>query len=151
MDIRPATPGELAPVLDLLQRSKLPTAGLAEHRETLLVAVDGGRIVGSAALELYGEAVLLRSVAVDPAQRGRGLGLALTHAALDLATDQGAAAVYLLTETAGKFFDRLGFRPIPRAQAESAVGRSVEFTSTCPTSATCMVLALSRSTAGAQP
>ena len=98
--------------------------------------------MGSAALEVYGGAALLRSVAVEPAHRGCGLGIALTRAALDLAREQGVREVYLLTETAADFFARLGFSRIPRAQAEPAVGRSLEFTTVCPASAVCMVLSL---------
>lgn len=126
-------------MLDLLRRNQLPEAGLAEHAATLLVAVEGGHIVGSAALEIYGQAALLRSVAVERALRGQGLGVALTQAALDLARERGVRAVYLLTETAAEFFGRLGFRRVPRVEAEPAVGASVEFTTTCPASATCMV------------
>lgn len=140
--IRVAGDQELGAVLGLLRRNQLPDAGLAEHAANLLVAVESGRIVGSAALELYGDAALLRSVAVELPLRGRGLGVALTQAALDLARERGVRAVYLLTETAAKFFGRLGFRRIPRAEAEPAVGTSVEFTTACPASATCMVLSL---------
>lgn len=129
-------------MLELLERSRLPGAGLAEHAANLLVAVEAERLVGSAALELYGDAALLRSVAVEPALRRRGLGVALTRAALDLAREHGVRAVYLLTETAVDFFGRLGFVRIPRLQAEPAVGRSVEFTTACPASATCMVLSM---------
>src|SRR2546426_9100157 len=48
-------------------------------------------------------------------------------------------SVYLLTETAGGFFPRFGFRAIPRDAVDPAVQRSVEFTSACPTSALVMV------------
>ena len=140
--IRQARAGEFGAVLELLNESTLPEAGLAPHLANLLVAADGDRIVGSAALEIYADAALLRSVAVRQALRGRGLGVALTLAALDLARERGLRAVYLLTETAAEFFDRLGFRRIPRAEAEPAVGASVEFTTACPASATCMVLSL---------
>jgi prepilin-type N-terminal cleavage/methylation domain-containing protein len=68
--------------------------------------------------------------------------VALTQEALDLARARRARAVYLLTDTAAEFFARLGFRRIPRAEAEPAVGTSVEFTTLCPASATCMTLSL---------
>ena len=148
--IRAAGSRELGLVLDLLRRNHLPEAGLAEHAANLLVAVEHGRIVGSAALEIYGDAALLRSVAVEPALRGRGLGVALTRAALDRARERGGRAVYLLTETAAEFFAGLGFRPIPRAEAEPAVGASAEFTTACPAGATCMVVSL-EPTSAAKP
>src|SRR6266446_423148 len=65
---------DLAAVFGLLEQSGLPKDGLADHVATTLVARDGGRIVGSAALELYGTAALLRSVSVEPERRGQGLG-----------------------------------------------------------------------------
>lgn len=141
-DIRLARPHELPAVLDLLTQSRLPEAGLGRHAASLLVAVDGDRIVGCAALELYGSAALLRSVAVAEAYRREGLGRRLTQAALDLGRSRGVGSVYLLTETAAGWFSRIGFRQVPRAQAEPAVGASLEFTHACPTSATCMVLSL---------
>jgi amino-acid N-acetyltransferase len=107
------------------------------------VARDGDAVVGSAALEVYGGAALLRSVAVDPARRGQGLGQRLTRTALDVARQQGIATVYLLTETAGDFFPRFGFRPTERAAVEPAVQQSVEFTSACPAGAQVLVASFS--------
>ncbi len=136
--IEPTHAGDLPEVLALLERSGLPRDGLRDHIAAALVARSGARVVGSAALELYGEAALLRSVAVEPALRGQGLGRRLALAALDLAREHGAAEVYLLTETAAEFFSRLGFRPIARAEVAPEVQRSVEFASACPASATAM-------------
>jgi amino-acid N-acetyltransferase len=133
-----ATRGDLSAILALLERSKLPRAGIEGHLDTALVARENGRVVGCAAIEVYGVAGLLRSVAVDEALRGRGLGQALTRAALDLARERGIKTLYLLTETAGDFFPRFGFRKITRAEAEPAVQQSVEFTSACPETALVM-------------
>ena len=134
---------DLAAVLALLGRSGLPQDGLSEHVATTLVARSGDAVVGSAALEVYGEAALLRSVAVDSALRGQGLGQRLTRAALDLARQHGITTVYLLTETAGDFFPRFGFYPTERAAVEPAVQQSVEFISACPASAQVLVASLS--------
>lgn len=140
--IRPATPSDLAAVLDLLRRNKLPPDGLAEHVQTTLTALDGDRLVGCAAVELYDDAALLRSVAVEADRRGEGLGQQLTRAALDLARDRGVKRVYLLTETAGGFFPKFGFQPITRDAVEPAVKQSVEFIKACPASARVMSLHL---------
>ncbi len=104
----------LPQVLDLLTRCGLPQDGLAAHVADALVAVQAGRVVGSAALEHYGDAALLRSVAVDPAWRGQGLGDRLVAAALAHARTRGVADVYLLTETAADYFARRGFAPVAR-------------------------------------
>jgi amino-acid N-acetyltransferase len=137
-----ATQTDLAAILALLERAGLPQDGLADHLATTLVARQDGVIVGSAALELYGAAALLRSVAVEARLRGQGLGQQLTCAALDLARQRGVTTVYLLTETAGNFFPRFGFRPIERSAIDPAVQQSIEFRSACPMSAQVLVASL---------
>ena len=137
-----ATAADLPDILALLGRNRLPPDGLAAHVASTLVAKDGARVVGSAALELYGEVGLLRSVAVDEGVRGRGLGVRLTRAALELARARGLRTVYLLTETAGGFFPRFGFRPVVRGDVDPAALQSVEFTTACPARALVMALDL---------
>lgn len=141
--IRPARPAELPHVLALLDRVRLPRDGLPAHEDGVLVAAtERGEIVGCAALECYPDGGLLRSVAVAPGRRGAGLGQRLTAAALDLARARGVRTVYLLTETAGDFFPRFGFRRVTRDAVAPGVRRSVEFTSACPASAQAMALEL---------
>ena len=137
-----ASPRELPQVLELLKEGSLPPDGLEEQLSTTLVARLEGRVVGSAALELYGPAALLRSVVVRRDLRGTGLGHRLTEAALQLSRELGAEEAYLLTETAELFFPRFGFRQIPRSQVPASVRRSVEFTSACPAGARAMALDL---------
>jgi amino-acid N-acetyltransferase len=140
--IAPARPADLAEILALLQRSRLPAAGLASHVWSAVVARDGGRVVGSAALELYGGSALLRSVAVEAELRGQGVGRRLATAALALAREHGVLTVYLLTETAAEFFARLGFSRLDREEVDPAVRQSAEFREACPASAVSMVLRL---------
>ena len=142
--VEAARPEDLQEVLELLERNALPQDGLRDHLGTALVARDDRTVVGSAALEVYGTAALLRSVAVDEGLRGRGLGRQLTGAALELARRQGVRDVYLLTETAGDFFPRFGFRAIERSAVAPVVQQSVEFTCACPAGALAMVLSMSR-------
>jgi len=136
--IRPATVGDLPAITALLEANNLPLAGLAEHVATTLVVQRNARIVGCAAVEMHGTAGLLRSVAVDEARRGEGLGHQVTQAALDLARASGLRSVYLLTTTAAEFFPRFGFREVARGDVDAAVRASVEFTTACPASAVAM-------------
>ena len=122
----------------LLEREHLPLAGLRDHIEHTFVARAGHRIIGCAALEMYEEGALLRSVAVDAEYRGTGVGSDLTRAALDLAERRGVPAVYLLTTTAERFFPRFGFEAIDRADVPNGVKRSAEFAYACPSSALIM-------------
>jgi amino-acid N-acetyltransferase len=137
-DITAATHADRQGVLDLLARAALPTAGLEDHWRHVIVAHDEDRVVGSAALEVYADGALLRSVAVDSRQRGTGLGLRLTAAAIQRATDLGMPALYLLTTTAERFFPKFGFEPIDRREVPPSVQQSIEFTAACPASALVM-------------
>jgi amino-acid N-acetyltransferase len=125
-------------VHELPSRHQLPLDGVDDHVQTLLVARENSQIVGSAAIEVYTDGALLRSVAVDARQQGRHVGHQLTEAALQLARAHGARAVFLLTTTAEKFFPRFGFEQIAREDVPASVQASVEFTSACPTSAIVM-------------
>jgi amino-acid N-acetyltransferase len=142
VSIGPASREELPRIVELLDDGGLPPDGLEDHLPTILVARLHGRVVGSAALELYGTAALLRSVVVRRDLRGTGLGSRLTEAALRLSREFGVAEAYLLTETADLFFPRFGFRNIPRSRVPSSVRSSVEFISACPASARAMALDL---------
>jgi len=138
--VEPAGNGDLDSLTALLDVGKLPTDGLGDHLQTTLVARDAAGIIGCVALEPYGKAALLRSLAVAPSRRGHGVGQHLTLAALDLARQRRVAAVYLLTTTAADFFARhFGFQPIGRAEVPAAVQQSVEFISACPQMAQAMV------------
>src|SRR4030095_6131312 len=136
--IEAARDQDLGDVLALLTQQRLPLEGLADPLATTLVAPQSGRVVGSAARETYRDGVLLRSVAVSPDLQGQGLGRTLTGAAIQLARDRRAAAVYLLTTTAEDYFPRLGFERIARGDVPASVQESVEFRSACPSAAVVM-------------
>jgi amino-acid N-acetyltransferase len=136
--IERAAAADAAAVLALLAENSLPVAGLLEHLPTTIVARQDGRVVGCAALEVYADGALLRSVAIAPALQHHGVGRSLTAAALQLAEDLKLPAVYLLTTTAERFFPKFGFERIERGAVPAAVQTSIEFTSACPSSATVM-------------
>jgi amino-acid N-acetyltransferase len=146
--IGPARPDDLAAVLRLLERTSLPTAGLADHLAHAIVARQDDEIVASAALEIYGDGALLRSVAVDPRLQGTGLGQRITSAAIAAADAEGVPALFLLTTTANGFFPKFGFSVVSRADVPDTVRDSVEFRSACPASAVVMQKTLRRSIAG---
>ena len=136
--IDPAQPEDAPAVLRLLQLNHLPLEGLTDWLGTTLVARRNGQIIGSAALEVYKDGALLRSVAVAPEAQGQGLGHELTAATIRLAETLNAPALDLLTTTAERFFPRFGFERIARADVPATVQTSIEFTSACPSSATVM-------------
>lgn len=142
VSLRRASPQDAKAVAHLLAQQALPQAGVAEWLDHFWVAEHGDAVVGVAGVELYGPAALLRSVAVDPAWRGTGLGRLLTEHALQEAEAAGARDIYLLTTTAERYFPRIGFACISREVVPQAVTASVEFREACPASAVVMHRAL---------
>lgn len=140
--IERATPADVEAVRALLEHNGLPVGAVTERIPATLVVRNAGQVVGSAALELYGCAALLRSVVVDAGGRGRGLGQRLIVAALERARQEHVCEVYLLTETAHEFFPRFGFRIVERAEVAPALQQSDEWTCACPASAKVMMLRL---------
>jgi amino-acid N-acetyltransferase len=136
--IERACADDLPAVRHLLESEGLPLDEVEAQVSTMVVARDGGEVVGAAALELYKDGALLRSVVVAAGRQGAGLGHRLTEAALTMAGEHGARTVFLLTTTAAAFFPRFGFQAIPRDRVPASVLTSVEFQSACPSSAVVM-------------
>lgn len=131
----------LPAILDLLARSDLPTAGVREHLDGFVVAQADGNVIGVGGLELHAPFGLLRSVAVVPGQRRRGIASAICAHLEAEAARRGVDRLYLLTETAATFFAARGYREIPRSDAPPEVASCEEFRSLCPASAVLMTRA----------
>ena len=99
-------------------------------------------ILGVIGLERFGSDALLRSLAVSPDHRKRGLGQELVARLEHDAQAEGIQRLVLLTETAEAFFRRLGFAVTDRSHVSDGVKQSAEFRSLCPISAICMSKAL---------
>jgi amino-acid N-acetyltransferase len=143
--LRRATRGDETAVAALLTASGLPLDGVHEALPGFVVAEDAGEIVGVAGIVgcgIAGEHALLRSVAVAPTWRSRGLGRAIVTRAIADAEARGAKAIYLLTTTAEGYFPSFGFTVTAREAVPEDVRATVEFQDACPLSATVMTLAL---------
>ena len=143
--LRRATRADETAVAALLTASALPLDGVHEALPCFVVAEDAGEIVGVAGIEacgVAGEHALLRSVAVAPAWRNRGLGRALVTRAIAEAEARGAKALYLLTTTADRYFPSFGFTVTTRDAVPEDVRTTAEFQGACPASATVMTRAL---------
>jgi amino-acid N-acetyltransferase len=78
----------------------LPTGFVAEWE---------GRLVGFAALEIYSRKLAeIRSLCVDPAMQGKGVGKKLTQACIDLARERNIFEVMVITSSEN-FFRGCGF------------------------------------------
>jgi ribosomal protein S18 acetylase RimI-like enzyme len=117
--VRPEDPGGweeyLARIADVSSRA---------GRTTILVAVEDGRMLGSATLELSGRTdadanqlppgeAHVRMLGVDPSARGRGIGRLLMQECLRLARAEGKTVLTLNTtgrmQAAQRMYETMGF------------------------------------------
>lgn len=127
----------------ILRDAGLPTADLQPgHLEDFFGCGAEKEPKGVVGLEIYGPDALLRSLAVDAGARGRGCAKALVAQAERYAASRGVRRVYLLTTTAEKFFERLGYRAVARDDAPEAIRKTAEFSSLCPSSSAFMAKTL---------
>jgi len=138
--IAPAAAADRYEVVALLEACALPPAGIDDHfpHAFLVARGDDGALLGTAGVEIHGDAGLLRSVAVAEAARGQGLGERLSRAAIDLAAERGVQAMYLLTTGAEGYFPRLGFTRVAREEMPAALGASEQLRGACPATAIAM-------------
>jgi amino-acid N-acetyltransferase len=129
---------DLSEIEFLLQDSKLPIEGIKPHIENFIVvkspeaSLGPEVIIGCVGLEIYRESALLRSLAVHPDMRKKGLGSRLVDFATGSAKRNGVETLYLLTNTAEEFFKQRGFTLIERELVPDEVRQSIEFTKLCP-------------------
>jgi len=104
---------------------------------------EDNNIIGSGGLEVYGKNALLRSLAVDEIHRHQQVGIRMVNDLMEKAKHLKIENLFLLTETARTFFEKKGFQDIERTEVPEPLRNSSEFTSVCPSSATCMMYKLS--------
>jgi protein-tyrosine-phosphatase/N-acetylglutamate synthase-like GNAT family acetyltransferase len=142
--LQTATPEDTESIRLLLEQAGLPTSDLASAKPEFLVAYEGADLVGAGALQRFDAVALLRSVAVASSRRGSGLGRLIVQELERLARGTNVTQLVLLTQSAQRFFEHLGYRAIERQNVPQAVQASEEFRSLCPTSAACMSKTLAR-------
>lgn len=136
--LRSASHSDWRQVVALLERCRLPAADVVTITENFELALCDGRIVGCAAAEHHGESILIRSVAVEPEYRERGIASRLVEALLMRARGTEARDAYLLSTVAPAYFARWGFSLIPAEEAPPEVTASSAFQRATQTSALCM-------------
>ena len=140
--IRPATSTDLAAVEALLRQNDLPIVGVKPIIGDFLVAESGKDLVGVVGMEYCCNYGLLRSTAVNPAWRSKGIARQLVERIIAQAESRGINALYLLTTTAESYFPSFGFTKTTRDTVPAEVQATDEFRSACPASATVMAKVL---------
>lgn len=107
------------------------TVFFAAHRNT--------ELLGVIAFELYADIGFLRSLAVKASHRSEGVAYALVKHLEQCVYQKNVNQLYLLTDTAAQFFERLGYVRLQRELAPLAVQNTAQFRSLCPASAVLML------------
>lgn len=128
---------DLPAIRSLLAEAGLPT-DVEPHLGDFLVARRQGQIVGCVGMEVQGSDALFRSLAVDPAYRGSGLGRRLYDGLTGRARGRGVERAYLLTTTIVPLAESWGFKRIDRAEVPPAIQETAEFRGVCCSSAVAM-------------
>lgn len=144
--VRLRAPGE-ADVPDL--RALLTSSGLRpddvgdrlDHAVVAEPTREPGEILATARLQdveeagegMWARRGLLRSVAVRADLRGKGLGQLVTAEAVRAGRARGITEVYLFTETAERFFQRLGFSAVDRENLPPQVALTARADQECAT------------------
>ena len=128
----------------LLRQCNLPFKDLPGNKWiNLFGALQEDELIGIIGIEVYGKTGLLRSLAVAEEQRGYGLGRGLVTHAEEWAAESGIQSLWLLTETASAFFEKLGYTSTPRSSAPESIRQSAQFKDLCPASAVLMTKTIS--------
>ncbi len=126
----------------LLSGSGLPFEDIHEHLIHFITAKRDEDLIGSIGLEVHGNFALLRSLAVAEEYRGHGIGKILCEKILEYAKKLSITNVYLLTDAAAPFFEKLRFEKMDRTQAPQAIQSTKEFAAFCSSTAILMYKAI---------
>lgn len=124
MEVRPARAGEHHAIMAVLDGALLETDAVAVEAAIgagrVLVAVDGGPVLGALVLAPDGpaEGARIDAIAVRPRRRRRGIGTALVRAA----AARHGRLVAGFDEPVRPFWTSLGFEIEPAAEPERYVG-----------------------------
>ena len=140
MTLEAASPMDEAWIRQMLTLCGLPHEDITpQHLRHFWIRKEKGEGIGVVGLEVFGRLALLRSLAVDPRFRKRGLATQLTKKAEEYAASLKIEELYLLTMTAESFFLKRGYQKIERNSAPPEIQGTIEFQGLCPASSVCMV------------
>ena len=89
-------------------------ADIYENLQTFIVAELDGNIVGCCALEvIWADLAEIKSLAIDEAYKGKGIGRGLVAAAVEQAAKLGVLKVFALT-LEPSFFEKSGFEIVEK-------------------------------------
>lgn len=142
MKYRQAHASDLDEIQELLESYDLPATDCHENISNFFVAESGNTIICVGGFESCGSLALLRSFAVKQTHKSQGIAEEIFNLVKTKAINSGIKQFYLLTTTANKYFERLGFSACNRDEAPKSIKATKQFNELCPAAATVMVLDL---------
>ncbi len=118
-EILKATIDDIKDITELLEAENLPPDDLERWIDNFFVLRIDGITAGAAGIEVWGNTGLFRSFVVAPEQRSKGFGQQLYNSIISLSRDAGLTTIVLLSKGASGFFEKEGFRLIPRSEVPS--------------------------------
>jgi argininosuccinate lyase / amino-acid N-acetyltransferase len=150
LELRQARMDDLDDICRLVDHWAVKGENLPRSREDIMkaildfgVAVVDGKVVGCAALWIYTPQLAeIRSLGIDEAQQGRGIGREIVQYFLDLAKDLHIPKVFVLTR-APSFFEKCGFRTV---SINSLPEKVLKDCANCPKNTCCDEIAMTYET-----
>jgi amino-acid N-acetyltransferase len=142
IEFNQADPEDIDAIRRLLRACDLPSADFEEHLPYFIVAKEKGLVIGTVGLEHSGSSAVIRSLAVEANQRGRGIGKKLTQHIIKVAQGLNVGELGLLTTTAEGFFSAEGFQQVKGTEIPAFIQATKEYQIYCPSSAVCMTRTL---------
>ena len=128
INVRPAITADVLAIRDLVENYagdgprllRKNTVTLYEDVQEFYVAIQDEKVIGCGALHvMWHDLGEIRTVAVDPASKGQGIGSKILEALTQRATDLGINKLFCLTfET--KFFESHGFEQIEESPVDAS-------------------------------
>lgn len=130
-------------LIALLQKSNLPESDIKiDDKHLFFGSFNNINLTATIGIEIYGTNALLRSLAVVDSERGNGLGKAMVKYLEDYSKDKNIKKLFLLTNTAEKFFLSIGYKICDRKNAPKEIKSTAQFSDLCPSSSSFMTKSL---------
>ncbi len=126
-------------VISLLKSCGLPTEDVQDlDLNQFEIVEEDGKVLAVGALEVHAPYALLRSLAVDPKSRGKGLASEIVRRLEARAKAERLTKLFLLTTDASEYFRKHGFHLSDRSSAPQKIRTTSQFANLCPSSSILM-------------
>lgn len=126
--------------IEFLKRQRMITSDLMESdgKADFLGFFENEVLIATVGVEFLGRYALLRSLCVTFANRKRGTGAKLVEAMEAYCARMEYGVIYLLTDSAERFFHGIGYSTIERSEAPATILNTPQACHLCPADAVIM-------------